>query len=67
MNKELMKFLKLNEQLENIVLDCLSSDLKCIIPCRGEKSKVALDFMKWIFSLDLSNMNAIMKTNNSTR
>lgn len=66
MNKELMKFLKLNEQLENIVLDCLSSDLKCIIPRRGEKSKVALDFMKWIFSLDLSNMNAIMKTNNST-
>lgn len=38
-NKELMKFLKLDEELENIVLKCLPLDLKCIIMCEGGKEQ----------------------------
>lgn len=37
MNKELIKFLKLNEQLENIVLNCLSSELEMYNMQKGKK------------------------------
>lgn len=47
-NKELMKFLKL-EELKNIVLERLPLDLKCIIMCEGGKNRAAGDFERNIF------------------
>lgn len=38
-NKELMKFLKLDEELDNIVLERHPLDLKCIIMCEGGKEQ----------------------------
>lgn len=44
-NKGLIKlFKKSYEELENIVLECLSIDLKYIITCTIEKSRTSLDF-----------------------
>lgn len=43
-NKELMKFLKLDEELENTVLERLPLDLECIIMCEGKKNRAAGDF-----------------------
>lgn len=39
-----MKFLKLDEELENTVLERLPLDLECIIMCEGKKTRAAGDF-----------------------